>query len=564
MRLGLAPASATRVALICLAVGAASGCTDTVRLPLEIVAPTDAEASLDLEVVVTSDSACPSEGARPERGGATFREGDEIEIDLPRGSIAVWVGAWSGASCGAGRCYAGCSTAEVRRDATLQVTLGDAECSEVCRDATDGGLDGGAPADAGDGGFDADVDGGDGGDGGDVDGGLDGGVDGGPPPPSCRDNGYVQVAVGYDHTCALHVDGTVRCWGVNTRGEAGAPPSADVGPTEVPLPDDATEIGCGADFSCALVRGEVFCWGNDDATQDRNGDGTRNNSNHEASAPVVGISTAVDLAVGYWHACAALEGGGVRCWGQNASSEHGSGEPCTDVGTCPQRDGSTASVGITTATAVAAGLGSSCALEDDGAVRCWGFNAANQLALATGADDVIPSPTAVVASGSALTGLTTLTSKGTRTFFDTQFRAHTCGVDDADRVLCWGANDHGQSSTAAADIVGVSRSFQITGAHEVVAGANHSCAIYGADRRVTCWGADGDGQLGDGAAGADTRGPADLPIADLTDVCSISAGERHTCATRADGSVWCWGSNANRRLGDTGSATSLPRRIVLP
>jgi alpha-tubulin suppressor-like RCC1 family protein len=351
---------------------------------------------------------------------------------------------------------------------------------------------------------------------------------------------------------------------VNRSGEAGAPPSTDVGPTEVTLPDGASAIGCGADFSCALVDGGVFCWGNDDTAQDRNGDGMRNNSNHQASAAVVGVSNARDLAVGYWHACVAVDGGGVQCWGQNASSELGSGEPCTDVGSCPQRDGSTQTVDVTTATAVAAGLGSSCALEEGGAVRCWGFNVANQLALATGADDVIPSPGAVVASGSALTGITSISSKGTRTFFGSQIRVHTCGLDETGRVLCWGANDHGQSSTVAADMVGVSRSFEIGGAHAVVAGANHSCAIYGADRRVTCWGADDDGQLGDGAAGADTRGPGDRPIADLTDVCSVSAGERHTCATRADGTVWCWGSNADRRLGDTGPATATPRRIVLP
>ncbi len=560
MRLGLALPLA-----IGLAVGACA--SDTVRVPLEIVFPSDAPSPLDLEVVVVSDGTCA--GDRPTARGDVFREGDTTPIELQRGDVAVWIGAWSGATCGDGRCYVGCATADVRRSATLRIPMTERSCEQVCGVEADAGLDGGMPIDAGDGGPD---DGGpDAGDGGARDGGGDAG-----PPPACgtTGSGYVEVAVGYDHTCALDVDGDVVCWGVNTSGEAGAPPSTDVGPTAVILPAPARALGAGADFSCALldddVEGQVYCWGNDGGDQDRNGDGTRNNSNHQVDRPVVGVASAVGLAVGYWHACVALEDGGVRCWGQNASAELGAdpdGDPppmCTGAtGGCDQLDGSSAAFEVTTATAVAAGLGSSCALVDDGAVRCWGYNVMNQLSVDSGAGDVVETPLPVEVGGADVMGFTAVASKGTRTFGGGQIRPHVCGVQ-AGRVACWGANDHGQSSTAAGTIVPVSRSLAIDEVHAVAPGADHTCVIYGPDRRVTCWGRNDDGQLGNGTAGADVRGPDDRPIADFDDVCSLSAGERHTCATRADGSVWCWGSNASRRLGDAGAPSNAPRRISLP
>jgi len=431
------------------------------------------------------------------------------------------------------------------------------------------------PIDAGDGGSDDAGDAGDGdaGDGGERDGGERDGGDAGPPR-ACGTTGYVEVSVGYDHTCARHFDGDVVCWGVNTSGEAGASPSPEVGPTDVVLPAPARAIGAGADFTCALVDdtvdGQVYCWGNDGGDQDRNGDGTRGNSDYRVGRPVRHVESAVDLAVGYWHACVALEGGGVRCWGQNASAELGA-DPAADpppmcsgaAGGCAQLDGSSEVLGIAAATAVAAGLGSSCALVADGAVRCWGYNVESSLSVDSGAGEVVETPLPVEVGGADVVGFGALASKGTRTYGGAQFRPHVCGVQ-AGRVACWGANDHGQSSTNAATIVPVSRSLAIDDVQVVAPGADHTCAIYGADRRVTCWGRNDDGQLGNGTAGADVRGPDDRPIADFDDVCSLSAGERHTCATRADGSVWCWGSNASQRLGDSGAPSNVPRRITLP
>ena len=74
--------------------------------------------------------------------------------------------------------------------------------------------------------------------------------------------------------------------------------------------------------------------------------------------------------------------------------------------------------------------------------------------------------------------------------------------------------------------------------------SNHVCAIK-PNRSLFCWGSDMKGQLGDETKG---NGPcecheAPVPaIALANSVSSVSLGTLHTCALRDDGSVWCWGS----------------------
>ncbi len=44
----------------------------------------------------------------------------------------------------------------------------------------------------------------------------------------------------------------------------------------------------------------------------------------------------------------------------------------------------------------------------------------------------------------------------------------------------------------------------------------------------------------------------------ITNVQAIAAGENHTVALKADGSVWTWGSNDSGQLGSDTSSTPLP------
>lgn len=81
-------------------------------------------------------------------------------------------------------------------------------------------------------------------------------------------------------------------------------------------------------------------------------------------------------------------------------------------------------------------------------------------------------------------------------------------------------------------------------AAQVFGGVAHDCAIR-ADRTLWCWGANDFGQLGDGSISQDTvEVPVQaLGLADVVLASPSSATTRgFTCATRADGRAWCWGT----------------------
>ena len=56
--------------------------------------------------------------------------------------------------------------------------------------------------------------------------------------------------------------------------------------------------------------------------------------------------------------------------------------------------------------------------------------------------------------------------------------------------------------------------------------------------RVSCWGSNDNGQLGDGTT-VDHFTPQLVP--GVMDAVEVAAGELHACARRATGGVVCWG-----------------------
>ena len=143
-------------------------------------------------------------------------------------------------------------------------------------------------------------------------------------------------------------------------------------------------------------------------------------------------------------------------------------------------------------------------------------------------------------------------------------RAHTCAIAAAGEFLCWGDDSEGQLGGGANNDAGQTPDALDAGimpvleeAKQVAAGGAHSCAIK-ADGTLLCWGRNADGEV-DGTPSSE---PARRPIAVAVDApTDVAAGDAHTCAVVAKGVV-CWGSARFGQSGREVSDTALEPGLV--
>jgi alpha-tubulin suppressor-like RCC1 family protein len=202
---------------------------------------------------------------------------------------------------------------------------------------------------------------------------------------------------------------------------------------------------------------------------------------------------------------------------------------------------------------VASGGTHTCATRSDGATRCWGSDASGQLGNSTNLTSS-SSPVNVVGAS----GLTTL---------DAHFE-HTCAVNAAGVLYCWGANEVGQignSQTSDQPLpVAVPNLPPVV---QATTGRDFTCAVVD-DGTARCWGNGLFGRLGQGSP---TSSFVPVEVQGLTDVVQVDAGTSHACALTAPGDVYCWGFNGGQGTGRSGrlgtgndqSYTS-PQKLTLP
>lgn len=126
---------------------------------------------------------------------------------------------------------------------------------------------------------------------------------------------------------------------------------------------------------------------------------------------------------------------------------------------------------------------------------------------------------------------------------------HTCGLTTGSGVVCWGANSDGQvgDGTPFAYRPPVSVATLQSGVQTVVANGGHSCALLSSGA-VSCWGGNQAGQLGDGGTSERRTPVAVLGLAES--VTALAVGGNHSCALLQTGGVACWGRNLSGQLGN--------------
>jgi alpha-tubulin suppressor-like RCC1 family protein len=379
------------------------------------------------------------------------------------------------------------------------------------------------------------------------------------------------VDAGGYQSCAILSGGKLHCWGWGDAGDLGLGNTSSIGDNELPSSVPFVDFGAGRRVlaialgerhGCAILdTHQVWCWG--EGSQGRLGYGNTNdigdNELPSAAGPVdLGPGrTARAITAGENHTCAILDNGSVRCWGRGTNGRLGTGDT-QDIGDT-ELPSAVAPVFLgtgRTARAITSGGAHTCALLDNGSVLCWGAGSLGALGYGNVqdiGDNESPGSQAPVFLGRKAVAI----SAG---------EYHTCAVLDNGTVRCWGFGASGQMGLGNTQNVGDNELPGTVGpvslggkAIAVSGGYDYSCALL-VGGIVRCWGDNPAGQLGYGNANdigdnelPSSAGPVQLGAG--AKVLGISAGWEHACVLLTTGAVKCWGRNSE---GQAGIGTAAP------
>jgi alpha-tubulin suppressor-like RCC1 family protein len=430
--------------------------------------------------------------------------------------------------------------------------------------------------------------------------------------------GWTSVGAGDQFACGIR-SGALYCWGSNLDREIDDSSEARrPAPTQIGAATSWVDVAVGSNHACARnASGVLLCWGVNYNGQLGNGTADAGKPASDPVAVTVGTGTKwVEVVAGIGHTCGRRDDGSLWCWGygslgavgQDAWADspnpfsHGTGWSRVFAGddtTCGLKGDELWCWGEDTASPALVGTGYAgasagnsfrCAWTSGGAMSCRGWNDRGQLGVGTNASQTgyVPVPDLHVVAASS----------GSAT---------TCAIVAGGALKCWGENDDGKIGNGVMGRKWTPTLVAPGGWSFVRAGGDHTCAEQsGGGSPLFCWGANGQGQLGNGTIVSEqapvevvTPGGFTAPWYDVTlgiwHTCGIagpseansvycwghggygelghdtsfepvlvdtvwtdvSAGGFHTCARHGDGTVDCFGNNFNGQLGDGTTASRM-------
>lgn len=299
---------------------------------------------------------------------------------------------------------------------------------------------------------------------------------------------YRQVSVGPFHGCGITDQAALKCWGINTVGQAGLGMAVkdQLSPAEVIPGESFSQVSAGGSHTCAInAQGVLRCWGANQRGQIGNG---------MTSDSYVYAPTVIDAGVKYKFVKA----------GQNAT----------------------------------------CAVTTAGLLKCWGFNRDGQLGIGSTSNEPITTPTPVDKE-------TTYRKVEIADFDSFIQRAYACGLTENNKIKCWGTNlgyslgNGGTKPQYLPQAIDTDTNYKNLGISD-----SGSCGVT-TNNKLKCWGAfytmNGMKRSMLPVVGHDLPKPAEvLSHLQITDF-AISPGGMYgatACASTYNENLICWGSNS--------------------
>ena len=326
--------------------------------------------------------------------------------------------------------------------------------------------------------------------------------------------GGTLIVSGLGHSCMTYNGGQVICWGLDASGQLGD--GANVNQLKPVYVKDLTgvqNLTAGSKHTCALtISGDIWCWGENSSGQLGNGSTTNSN----VPVKVAGLPGKVlSITAGEEFTCAQLMNQEVWCWGKNNLGQ-------LNDGTTTNQTSPVKSKLNTMLAQISGGQGLLLGSDVLGSVNEWAKVVSNAVKQVSGA-------LSISANRWGQTG---------------------CVVTSGGSVKCWGSDLNSILVPGSMKAI------------EVGAGLAHDCAI-NTDETVSCWGANTSGQLGNGT---NTDSASASLVKNLTKAHAIGVGANHTCTLSGTGNVaMCWGENTFGQLGNnTTTNSNVPVFVIMP